>query len=66
VNLTAERINRGLSVADAANEIGIARGTLVRAEAGEMPKPALAKKIADFYGTRVTDIWPVEPVEVSS
>lgn len=62
VNIVAERINRGLSLAQAAFEIGIARGTLVKAESGEMPSPANAKRIADFYGCKVTDIWPVPRV----
>lgn len=59
MNLTVERVNRGLSLNEAAREIGVARGTLRRAENGEMPKPSQAKKIADFYGVRVTDIWDV-------
>lgn len=25
-----------------------------------MPRPDSAKKIADFYGHRVTDIWPLD------
>lgn len=60
MNIRAARLNRGLSVERAAAEIGVSRGTLVRAESGEMPQPALAKLIADFYGRRVTDIWPHE------
>lgn len=59
MNLVAERLNRGLSPQDAATEIGIARGTLLRAEDGEPIRPAQAKQIADFYGCLVTDIWPV-------
>jgi transcriptional regulator with XRE-family HTH domain len=59
LNLTEKRVNRGLSLPVASREIGISRGTLQRAEAGEMPSPALAKKIADFYGVQVTDIWPL-------
>lgn len=60
MNIEAERLNRGLSVSDAATTIGVARGTLLKAERGEVVWPPLAKRIADFYGVRVTDIWPVE------
>lgn len=62
VNLTAERLNRGLSVRQAAEEIGVTPNTLARAEGGEFqPHPSNALKIADFYGYKVTDIWPLEP-----
>lgn len=62
LNLREERVNRGLSERMAAAEMGIARETLLRAERGERPHPAQGKKIADFYGVRVTDLWPLEDV----
>lgn len=58
--LKEARLNRGLSPAAAAAEIGVSRGALVAAEDGTMPRPEVAKRIADFYEQRVTDIWPVE------
>jgi transcriptional regulator with XRE-family HTH domain len=62
-SLKAERLNRGLSLSAAADEIGVPLNVLSRAEAGEgMPHPSNAKRIADFYGCQVTDIWPVEGV----
>lgn len=60
VNLEAERLDRGLSALQAAEEMGIAPGTLQRAERGLGIHPASKKAIADFYGFRVRDIWPVE------
>jgi transcriptional regulator with XRE-family HTH domain len=60
INLEEERVNRGLSLNQAAGEIRVARNTLAAAEAGGRIRPASAKAIADFYGYRVTDIWPVE------
>lgn len=60
VNLRAERLNRGLSVADAAEQIGVQKNILLNAENGSTPYPANAFKIASFYGYRVTDVWPVE------
>lgn len=63
MNLVRERINRGLSVAAAAEEIGVARGTLKALEAGQRVSPRTAKKVADFFGVQVTDLMPVEPSE---
>jgi DNA-binding XRE family transcriptional regulator len=62
MNIRAERLNRGMSTRSAALAIGIARQTLEDLETGDRtPHPATAKKIADFYGVKVTDIWPVDP-----
>jgi DNA-binding XRE family transcriptional regulator len=71
MNLTAERLNRGLTRNQAAEQIGIARATLVAAEDGRSIAPSSAKQIADYYGCRVTDIWPVDdpdgdPVEAAA
>lgn len=63
MNLLAERLNRGFSSREAAEQIGVTQAILLRAEGGEGVRPRHAKKIADFYGVKVTDIWPVEPVE---
>lgn len=62
VNIIAERINRGLSIPQAAIAMGIGRETLRVAEAAlpDRPPPGTAKAIADFYGYKVTDIWPVD------
>jgi lambda repressor-like predicted transcriptional regulator len=61
VDLRAERLNRGLSLREAAERMGLRDTVLHRAEERErMPHPRNAKLIADFYGYKVTDIWPVE------
>jgi transcriptional regulator with XRE-family HTH domain len=58
--LRSERLNRGLTLKQAAARMGISWKTLQRAEAGRSaPFPATALKIAGFYGLRVTDVWPV-------
>lgn len=60
-DIRAERLNRGLSVQEAAEQIGVAGMTLSRAEQGShIPRPGAAFKIASFYGYRVTDLWPTE------
>lgn len=60
--LKAYRLNRGLSIREAADEIGdpVNFDILQRAEKGATPRPKAMKKIADFYEVQVTDIWPVE------
>lgn len=60
MNIVAERVNRGLSREVAAKRIGISRETLRLIEQGSVPRPLTAKRIADFYGVQVTDIWPVK------
>lgn len=58
--LRGERLNLGLTQRQAAEQIGVDWKTLQRAENGEsVPHPANAKTIADFYGVKVTDLWPV-------
>ena len=59
-HLRAARLNRGLTLKQAAARMGVSWKTLQRTEAGHsVPFPATALKIADFYGLRVTDLWPV-------
>lgn len=63
VNLKAERLNRGLSLPAASEAMDIPMNVIHRAESGDgRPHPANAKVIADFYGYKVTDIWPLEEV----
>jgi DNA-binding XRE family transcriptional regulator len=60
------RLNRGLSLRDAAKQIDasadedvrVQEWTLRSAEQGRhIPQPRNAKAIADFYGVAFTDIW---------
>lgn len=61
VDLKAERLNRGLNLSEAAVEIRVPLNVLQRAESGgSTPQPRNAKAIADFYGYKVTDIWPLD------
>lgn len=59
MNLEATRLNMGLTAKAAAELIGIPDYTLRYAETTGQPRPETAKRIADFYGVQVTDIWPV-------
>ena len=63
IDLRELRHNRGLGLEDAAEQIGVHRSILARAESGEnRPHPKNAFKIASFYGHKVTDLWPLEDV----
>lgn len=57
--LRVDRINRGKSIRQHADDIGVAPHVLKYAERGGRPAHENAKKIADFYEVQVTDIWPV-------
>lgn len=56
----ADYVNRGLTRRAFARELGIAEHSLRRYEAGLGIRPATAKKIADKYGLKVTDLLPIE------
>jgi transcriptional regulator with XRE-family HTH domain len=56
--LRSARLNRGLSIRQAAHAIGVAQQTFRRLEEGEPIHPASAKKVADFFGVQVTDLMP--------
>lgn len=58
MNLTEERLNRGLSIPALAREVDVAEHVIRHAEKGGIPTPANALKIATFFGGRVTDFWP--------
>lgn len=61
VDIRAARLNRGLSVEDAARAMQVTTETLRRAELGHhRPQARNAFRIADFYGLQVTDVWPIE------
>jgi transcriptional regulator with XRE-family HTH domain len=59
VDLRAERLNRGLSLRQAAEQMGVPEQSIRRAEGGDGVTPQNAFKIASFYGYRVTDLWPL-------
>lgn len=56
LDLEAERVNRGHSQRGLAAHIGISANTYRRLEGGERVHPAVAKKVADYFGVKVTDL----------
>lgn len=60
IDLQKERVNRGLSQRDLADELGCSEESVRRIENGAVPRPKIGKKFADFYGVKFTDLWPLE------
>jgi lambda repressor-like predicted transcriptional regulator len=60
MNLRVERLNSGKTIRARAEEIGVKSHVLRYAEQGGCPRPEQAKRIADFYGVKVTDLWPID------
>lgn len=64
VNLAEMRLNRGLTLQAAADEIGVDRQVLANTENGRtVPRANTAYKIATYYGMTVTEIWPLVEAE---
>lgn len=59
LDLVELRDGRGLRTNDVAARAGVPLSTLRRAEAGAAIHPRYAVKLAEFYGCRVTDFYPV-------
>lgn len=59
-DLEEARVNAGHSLRSLADALSIAPATIQRLEAGETVHPANAKKIADFFGVKVTDLMPLD------
>lgn len=55
-DVKAERLNRGLTQRDLARECDVSLPTIQRLEGGATATPSNAKKVADFFGIKVTDL----------
>lgn len=58
-NFLAARMNEGLSQRDLAAACGVSLTSIQRLEAGGSVSPRNAKKVADYFGVRVTDLMPI-------
>lgn len=58
--LTAARLNAGFSIRKFAEHVDVPEQSVRRLESGLGISPAYAKKIADFFGVKVTDLMPLE------
>jgi transcriptional regulator with XRE-family HTH domain len=57
ISLKTERLERGLTQRDMADEVGVSQSTWSRAEKGENVNPSAAKKIADFLERKPKEVW---------
>lgn len=60
------RINQGLSQRDLAHEVGISPGTVRLAECGFVPGPRVQFAIAEHFGLKPLDLWPLSRQRVAS
>jgi transcriptional regulator with XRE-family HTH domain len=59
------RINNGLSQRDLARLTHVSNGTIRMAEAGFVPGPRIQYAIADQFGMKPLDIWPLSSQKVA-
>lgn len=59
-DLTASRLNAGHTRVSLAEAVGVPRYTVDRLEKGLSIHPASAKRIADYFGVKVTDLMPAQ------
>lgn len=59
-DLAEARLNRGLTQRGLADATGVPYPTIQRLEAGLGARPSNAKKIADYFDVRVTDLMPLD------
>jgi transcriptional regulator with XRE-family HTH domain len=59
-SLQVARLNKGLSIRQAARAAGVAQETFRRLEKGLPVYPAKAKRVADYFEVQVTDLMPPE------
>lgn len=61
--LKRTRFNAGLSPEALAKTVGVSPQTIRNIEDGGQPHPATAKKIADHFGLKPTDLFPLGDLE---
>jgi DNA-binding XRE family transcriptional regulator len=52
------RVATGLTAAEQAATVGVAKGTLLNAEAGEPVRLATARRLAEHYGRTISELFP--------
>ena len=56
IDLAAARLNKGHSIRSLAEELNVHQHAIRRLEAGGSVHPATAKKVADYFEVKVTDL----------
>ena len=57
--LEEERVKRGLTKTDLANQIGVNHSVIVRAEKAGNVSPKTAKAICDFFGMEFSQLFSI-------
>jgi transcriptional regulator with XRE-family HTH domain len=60
LSLTKLRFDAGLTPEELGDLCGLSGRQVRRIEEGTTPTPRIAKKLADHFGVKPSDIWPVE------
>lgn len=61
LDIERARLDRGMTATDVAREAGVSPFVISRLENGKRVAPANAKRIADFFNVKVTDLAPFAP-----
>lgn len=59
-DLVTARLNAGLTQRALAKQAGVGLATVQRLEGRLGARPANAKKLADYFGVKVTDLMPTD------
>ena len=61
-SLRDARRDRGLTLEQVADAVGVSTGSLSLYERGKIePRPDAARRIAEFFGVRQSEFWPTAP-----
>lgn len=60
LTLAQLRFDAGLTPEELGEEVGVAGRTIRRIEDGHRPGPAVAKKLADRFQIKPSDLWTIE------
>lgn len=66
MNLTEARLNAGHSIRGLAAHLDVPEQSIRRLEEGKGVTPANAKKVADYFGLKVTDLLPVDGADTAA
>lgn len=60
LSLAELRFNSGLTPEQLGEQVGISGRTIRRLEDGTKPTAATAKKLADHFDLKPSDLWPID------
>jgi transcriptional regulator with XRE-family HTH domain len=66
LSLAQLRFDAGLTPEELGDLCGISGRQVRRIEEGTVPTPRIAKKLADHFKLKPSDLWPVEPIPATT